>query len=80
MIVLAAALTMAVSVPVSVPFMKRFVSIVWGTGIISCEFWYTLMLLIIETIVGVTLIAAMKWYKKPKREDVLPSEHIFAER
>ena len=76
MIALAAALTVAVSVP----FMKRFDSIVWGTGIISCEFWYTLMLLIIETIVGVTLIAAMKWYKKRKREDVLPSEHIFAER
>ena len=41
MIALAAALTIAVSLP----FMKRSDLIVWGTGIISCEFWYTLLLL-----------------------------------
>ena len=74
-IALAAVLTIAVSVP----FMKRSDSIVWGTGVISCEFWYTLLLLIIETAVGVTLVIAMKLYKKRKREDVLPNEHIFAE-
>ena len=76
MIALAAALTIAVSVP----FMKRSDSIVWGTGIISCEFWYTLLLLTIETTVGVILVVALKLYKKRKREDVLPNEHIFAER
>ena len=76
MIALAAVLTIAVSVP----FMKRSDSIVWGTGVVSCEFWYTILLLIVETAVGVTLVIAMKLYKERKREDVLPNEHIFAER
>ena len=74
MIALAAALTIAGGMP----FMKR--SITWGTGIISCGFWYTLLLLMVEIAVGITLVVALKFYKKRKREDVLPNEHIFAER
>jgi hypothetical protein len=74
------ALAAALSIAVSVPFVKRSDSIVWGTGIVSCEFWYTLLLLIIEIAVGGALVIAMILYKKRKREDVLPNEHIFAER
>jgi peptide/histidine transporter 3/4 len=74
------ALATALSIAVSVPFMKRSNSIVWGTGVISCEFWYTLLLLFTETVVGGALVIAMMLYKKRKREDVLPNEHIFAER
>ena len=53
---------------------------IWGTGIISCGFWHFLLLLVIEVLVGFMLIAMLRWYKKRKREDVLPNEHIFAER
>ena len=50
------------------------------TGIISCGFWHSLLLLVVEVLVGVMLVALQRWYKKRKREDVLPNEHIFAER
>ena len=53
---------------------------IWGTGIISCGFWYALLLLVIEVLIGLLLIAMLMWYKKRKREDVLPNEQIFAER
>ena len=52
----------------------------WGTGVISCEFWYLLSVLIITVIFSVLLLVAGRWYKNRKREDVLPNEHIFAER
>ena len=69
----------AVGLGVSIiPFTKR--SFIWGTGIISCGFWYALLLLVVEVLVGFMLIAMQRWYKKRKREDVLPNEHIFAER
>ena len=55
-------------------------SINWGSGVISCEFWYLLLALLIITIFSVLLLVAGRWYKNRKREDVLPSEHIFAER
>ena len=55
-------------------------SSIWGTGIISCVFWYALLLLVVEVLVGLAFAAMQKWYKKRKREDVLPNEHIFAER
>ena len=67
-----------VGLGISVPLTKR--SSIWGTGIISCGFWYALLLLVVEVLVGVMLIAMHRWYKKRKREDVLPNEHIFAER
>ena len=68
----------AVGLGISVPFTKQSFS--WGTGIISCGFWYALQLLVIEVLIGLLLIAIRRWYKKRKREDVLPNEHIFAER
>ena len=52
----------------------------WGTGIISCEFWYLLSVLIVLVIVSGILLAVGKCYKNRKRQDVLPNEHIFAER
>ena len=53
---------------------------IWGTGIISCGFWYLLFNLIVLGINGV-LLALLAWfYKLRKREDVLPNEQIFAER
>ena len=72
------ALCAPVVISISVPF-TRDLSI-WGNGIFSCGFWYALLLLMIEVLVGITLIAMQRWYKKRKREDVLPNEHIFAER
>lgn len=63
---------------INVPFTKQSSS--WGTGIISCGFWYAVLLLMVEVLVGFMLIAMKRWYKKRKREDVLPNEHIFAER
>ena len=72
------ALCAAVGVGVSIPFTRQLS--IWGTGIISCGFWYAILLLVVEVMVGFMLTAIQKWYKKRKREDVLPNEHIFAER
>ena len=55
-------------------------SFTWGTGVISCEFWYFVTLLSLLTMLLVVSFIALKWYKKRKREDVLPNEQIFAER
>ena len=52
----------------------------WATGIISCEFWYLFSLLLGLIILSGLLLAVGRWYKNRKREDVLPNEHIFAER
>ena len=52
----------------------------WGTGVISCEFWYLLSVLLVMIIFSVLLLITGRWYKNRKREDVLPNEHIFAER
>ena len=60
------------------PFTHR--SINWGPGVIRCEFWYLFLALLIIMIFSVLLLVAGRWYKNRKREDVLPSEHIFAER
>ena len=60
------------------PFTHR--SINWGPGVISCEFWYLFLALLIIMIFSVLLLVAGRWCKNRKREDVLPSEHIFAER
>ena len=66
------------AIGISLPFTRQLS--IWGTGIISCGFWYALLLLVIEVLVGFMLVALQRWYKKRKREDVLPNEHIFAER
>ena len=55
-------------------------STTWGTGIFNCEFWYLLLVLLIIIIVSGLLLVIGRWYKNRKREDVLPNEHIFAER
>ena len=68
----------AVGVGISIPFTRQLS--IWGTGIISCGFWYALLLLVVEVLVSFMLTAIQKWYKKRKREDVLPNKHIFAER
>ena len=54
-------------------------SIAWSTGTLSCSFWYLLTTLVYMFIVLTGFAVAAKWYKKRKREDVLPNEHIFAE-
>ena len=61
----------------SIPFNRRLS--VWGEGIISCGFWFALMVVVLQAVVFLTLVALKKWYKMRKREDVLPNEHIFAE-
>jgi peptide/histidine transporter 3/4 len=55
-------------------------SLTWRTGEISCEFWYFVTLLAIVVILLAIFFIVLKWYKKRKREDVLPNEQIFAER
>ena len=72
------ALCAAVGIGISIPFTRQLS--IWGTGIISCGFWYALLLLVVEVLAGFMFTAIQKWYKKRKREDVLPNEHIFAER
>ena len=60
------------------PFMKQWT--VWGTGIISCEYWYLFLILLFLMAYVIVLCILMKWYKNRKGEDVLPNEQIFAER
>ena len=63
---------------VSLPFV--YTHSIWGTGILSCGFWYLLLFTTVD--VGILLILAIftRWYKKRRRQDVLPNEHFFAER
>ena len=68
----------AMGMGISIPFTKQ--SSIWSTVIISCGFWYALLLLVVEVLECFMLIAMQRWYKKRKREDVLPNEHVFAER
>ena len=71
------ALFMALSQAISLPFRSN--SIAWSTGALSCSFWYLLTMLVYMLIVSIGFAVAAKWYKRRKREDVLPNEHIFAE-
>ena len=48
--------------------------------ILSCGFWCFLSEAITISIGLLLAMAVVKWYKKRRREDVLPNEHIFAER
>ena len=61
----------------SIPFKTHNLSYNWGA---NCGFWYGLLLTIVEATMCTILIILTKWYKKRRRQDVLPSEHIFAER
>ena len=52
----------------------------WNTNsLFSCGFWYLQTKLIVLLINLVVIILFYSIYKKRKREDVLPSEHFFAE-
>ena len=62
----------------AIPFSIQSIS--WGVGTLSCEFWYQLTLLLIILALLTIFVLTAKWYKRRKREDVLPNEHIFAER
>ena len=62
----------------AIPFSIK--SVIWGVGTLSCEFWYQLTLLLLLLALLTIFVLIVKWYKRRKREDVLPNEHIFAER
>ena len=51
-----------------------------GDTLFSCGFWYLQTKLILVFIGFLYLMLSSILYKKRKREDVLPNEHIFAER
>ena len=53
---------------------------IWNTGLISCGFWYLLLSTLYLIVNCFVLCVFKKLYKNRKREDVLPNEHIFAER
>ena len=63
---------------ISIPFKKDLSA--WGTGTISCGFWYGLLLILIQVCIFFFLVVLKLWYKKRRREDLLPNEHFFAER
>ncbi len=63
---------------ISEPFTRHLID--WGAGIISCGFWYLLSILLLMVIYTAILLILIKQYKRRKREDLLPNEHIFAER
>ena len=52
----------------------------WGSGVISCEFWFFTTKIVMLIIGMLIFCVVLKCYKNRKREDVLPNEQIFAER
>ena len=68
----------ALGIAINVPFSRNLT--IWGTGIISCGFWQAVLILGVEIVAVITLYLIFRKYKGRKREDVLPNEHIFAER
>ena len=73
-----AAIFILVGYGISEPFIQHFIN--WDTGTISCGFWYLLLIGLLMVIFSAVLLILIKHYKNRKREDVLPNEHIFAER
>ena len=63
---------------ITVPFTRHMIT--WSTGVISCGFWYLLLVIIVLIFNSTLLLILGKLYKNRKREDVLPNEQIFAER
>ena len=49
-------------------------------SVFSCEFWYFQTKLIFLSITILCAFIVLVYYKKRKRDDVLPNEQIFAER
>ena len=60
------------------PFQQKLS--IWGTKVISCGFWYAFLHVVLCTFGCIVAILIIKWYKRRKREDVLPNEHFYAER
>jgi hypothetical protein len=50
---------------------------IWGTGTLS---WYILPLTIVDLGIFLIITILPRWYKKRRRQDVLPNEQFFAER
>ena len=68
----------AVGVAAFIPFTLDLS--IWNKGVLGCGFWFYLSEAVV---IGTGMFLAMgifKWYKKRRREDVLPNEHVFAER
>ena len=63
---------------ISEPFTRHMIT--WSTGVISCGFWYLLLVMIVLLFNSILLLVLGKLYKNRKREDVLPNEQVFAER
>ena len=62
-------------------FIFKATSSSWSDdALFGCEFWYLQIKLILILISSLFLLLWSIIYKKRKREDVLPNEHIFAER
>ena len=72
------AFSIGFNIALIIPLKQRI--LIWGTGIISCGFWYALVHIIFCTIGCIAIAIITKHYTKRKREDILPNEHIFAER
>ena len=70
-------LSVSVWIVITIPFTQY--SSLWGSGLISCGFWFLLLAGVLQMIFFFTLLMFKMRYKKRKREDVLPSEHVFAE-
>ena len=70
--------SVAIEYGIQLAFTKNFS--IWGTGRLSCGFWYLLMTLLLMIVKTLLMSIIIKLYKRRKREDVLPNEHIFAER
>ena len=73
-----AAIYLLIGYGISEPFTQHLIN--WGTGTISCGFWYLLLIGLLIVIFTAVLLIIIKHYKNRKREDVLPNEHIYAER
>ena len=70
--------TLVLNIAISVPFQRS--KSIWGTGIVSCGFWYALVHIIFCVTGCIISFVYKARYKRRIREDVLPNEHIYAER
>ena len=62
---------------ITLPFSLHSIS--WKDVPLHCGFWYFLLQALIIMIFGLSFIVVVKCiYKKRRREDVLPNEHMFA--
>ena len=71
-------LFLALGVVIFIPFVLNLP--IWSNGALSCGFWCFFSEAITISIGLLLSVAVVKWYKKRRREDVLPNEHVFAER